>query len=568
MEPVVTGRAVEIGTLQGHRPQQRLHRTRARRPRRQEALTLGASRLWCRQQRAMAAFDEGLHQGRGESGALLRDRVGDLHPRGAQLPGWVMPASSRSTNASRVSCARSRPRSHSCRCSKGARERIAVITPLLGQGRGAGRGGSGHRQQVTGKYTHTSRNPAMTIAQGALDSRPGVPQQIARPHPPRGPPLPPCCPLSLLALLFWTDASGRTTMDCRSVWQYLAPMDRETFVSGTISWLLDPRGDHGLGDRLLSALLSRLGYSTQDSEGGQPPETCVGLEVKPEIVDHNKRFDISVFDGGRHIAVFEVKCKTFGSRSQLRDYAEEIPFLGRIAFGEWNFPDLCDKERVAYPLIAFTDLAHTIRELASTEGTSLVRSFAEHLLIEAGFFMGMRAYLIDETEPSPPQLPTVHRFSDRFCNQLFWHWFQERCDTDDMLAGFDSDTRSEQSGVWFAIGGHSFTVSGEAVFPELGLKLPGQFYYWIHIELDNGTGILSQQGEQVGSIQVRIKDDDGSRDDLFSAVQDASVAYGFQSPGRRPRSSDGYWTALKKPLKLEDFRYSSLHALIRLLALQ
>ena len=79
IEPVVAGNAVEIRPLQGHRPEQRLHRARARRARWQPALTLGAGRLLLPQQRAVAAFDESLHQGRGQSGALLGQRLGDLH---------------------------------------------------------------------------------------------------------------------------------------------------------------------------------------------------------------------------------------------------------------------------------------------------------------------------------------------------------------------------------------------------------------------------------------------------------------------------------------------------------
>ena len=81
IEPVVTGNAVEIGPLQGHRTQQRFHRARTRRPRLQKALTLGAGRLFLRQERSVAAFDEGFHQRRSEPAALLGHRLGDLHQR-------------------------------------------------------------------------------------------------------------------------------------------------------------------------------------------------------------------------------------------------------------------------------------------------------------------------------------------------------------------------------------------------------------------------------------------------------------------------------------------------------
>ena len=99
-------------------------------------------------------------------------------------------------------------------------------------------------------------------------------------------------------------------MESHSVWQYLAPADRETFISGTICWLMDPKGDHGLGKKLLSLLLKKLKLSAK---------TNSELTVKPEVTEgRDKRFDISVYENREQIAIFEVKCKTFGSRNQIK----------------------------------------------------------------------------------------------------------------------------------------------------------------------------------------------------------------------------------------------------------
>ena len=48
---------------------------------RSRTFALGAGRLFLGQEMAVAAFDEGFHQGRGEPGALLRHRRGDLQQR-------------------------------------------------------------------------------------------------------------------------------------------------------------------------------------------------------------------------------------------------------------------------------------------------------------------------------------------------------------------------------------------------------------------------------------------------------------------------------------------------------
>ena len=338
-------------------------------------------------------------------------------------------------------------------------------------------------------------------------------------------------------------------MESHSVWQYLAPADRETFVSGTICWLMDPKGDHRLGNQLLSVLLEKLELSAK---------TNSELTIKPEVTEgRDKRFDICVYENDNPIAVFEVKCKTFGSRVQIENYAQTQTKLGRIAFEEWNFPDLSEDDRKDYPLITFADLAE---EISRRTEHPLVSSFAYHLKQEAEFFQKLRGFFIKETEAEPPQIPTIHRFSDRFCNQLFWHWFKAQSCKNKLLKTKPT-TGSERSGVWFALD----SVSKKRPLSVLNLELLGSFAYWIHIELNDQTGILAKKDKVVGSIQMRITEDKGCRNDLFQQIIEADLGYDFHPPKRRPSSTSSYWTALHRPLKLEDFRFSKLHELIALL---
>lgn len=347
----------------------------------------------------------------------------------------------------------------------------------------------------------------------------------------------------------------KENLESYSVWQYLAPADRETFVSGIICWLMDPKGDHGLGNQLLSVLLEKLGLSAN---------TNSELTIEPEGTEgRDKRFDICIYENDNLIAVFEVKCKTFGSREQIKNYAQIQTRLGRIAFDEWNFPDLSEDERTNYPLITFAHLADEILRQTSARKNSFVSSFATHLRKEAEFFQKLRGFFIEETEAEPPKLPTIHRFSDRFCNQLFWHWFKEHSRQHNLLRA-EPTTNSELSGVWFA--SEEIRIAGFLLLPELNLTLSGSFSYWIHIEFDNKTGILAKKDEVVGSIQMRIeKDDNECRNDLFQQIKGTDLGYDFQPRQNRPSQGYGSWYALWRPLKLEDFRFSKLHELIALL---
>ena len=65
-------------------------------------------------------------------------------------------------------------------------------------------------------------------------------------------------------------------------------------------------------------------------------------------------------------------------RDQIKKYATDQTKLGRIAFDEWNFPDLSEDERKDYPLITFENLADEILRQISEEKNPFVFSFATH----------------------------------------------------------------------------------------------------------------------------------------------------------------------------------------------
>lgn len=347
-----------------------------------------------------------------------------------------------------------------------------------------------------------------------------------------------------------------------TVWQHLAPADHETFVSSAICWLMDPKGDHGLSDKLLRRLLCKLGVI---------PKARSQLTIRAEVSEgRDKRFDISVYESCKPIARFEVKCKTVGNIDQLKKYDKydkKGVKLGRIAFAEWNYEGLGEEDREKYPLITFRYLVEEICQIleqTSPQTRGLVESFAKHLQKEHVSFEKLRGYLIEGTEDAPPPPPTMLRFSQRFYNQLYWHWFQEKWRKEN-LPPSKWESKSEHSGVWLAGGGKSSVR--ELSLPALKLHLPYPLGYWVHIELRDRTGILADENSKVGSIQLRIRNDNRNRADIYCKLRNVST-HGFNPPARRPSSRWNYWTALKRPLKLKDCRFSELCKLICLLTPQ
>jgi hypothetical protein len=99
-------------------------------------------------------------------------------------------------------------------------------------------------------------------------------------------------------------------MSDRDIFWHLAAADRETLLSGVFVWLLDPKGSHNLGRRVLDSMWSRAGMPD-----GPPANVVVQAEHR---LDRSRRIDVSVRDGAmgldaHPLLVLEVKCKTRGT---------------------------------------------------------------------------------------------------------------------------------------------------------------------------------------------------------------------------------------------------------------
>lgn len=352
----------------------------------------------------------------------------------------------------------------------------------------------------------------------------------------------------------------REVRNSRTVWQYLAAGDRETFVAGILAWLMDPSGNHGLKNEILNAALKKAGriVSWQNQ-----------VTVIPELrADSARRFDIALHDGAQCVAVFEVKCKTFGTLEQLERYKDKSPFVARIGFAEWNW-ELSDQDKHRFPLVRLGDLSKIIRRASHGSVSALsgfLFQFSDYLAAESDFLQSLRDYYIGEITTVLPTNPTLHKYSQRFYNQLYWRWFLEKSG----LKESGWHTKSEASGVWCSSGGGVDVTSEQVLnFPRLGLRIPGPCSPWIHIELFNKEGLLREVGSVVGSIQLRIEKDHSRRDETYELLAQASnliSVHGFRPPSRRPASTAFYYRALQRDLRLAEFRISKLQEVVDLLS--
>ena len=319
---------------------------------------------------------------------------------------------------------------------------------------------------------------------------------------------------------------------------------------------MDPSGDHRLEQQVLNAILGTLGH---------PIDWKHPVVVKTEFrSDSARRFDISLHDGGECVVVLEVKCKTFGTIKQLERYAEKSPFVARVGFDEWNWPDLTDKTR--FPLIRLAEVADIVIRAAKRKPSCLspfLTGFGEYLQEEVRFLDSLRAYFIDEKSDQMPTAPTLHKYSQRFYKQLYWKWFLD-------ASGFSAQrwhSKPERSGVWCAEQPNSVAPGQILTLPHLGLQLPGPCVAWIHVELDDKRGLLGNADETVGSIQLRIGEDQESRNQTYEKLTalGKQLPHGFKPPSRRPAASRWYYRALQRDLSLAEFRMSSLRGVIDLL---
>ena len=351
------------------------------------------------------------------------------------------------------------------------------------------------------------------------------------------------------------DAEATTTIP--TIWHYLAAADRETFLSGSIAWLLDPQGDHGLGSAFANRVLKALGVRDVATDRiGVAPEERGGRD---------RRFDIMLKADDKHLAVLEVKAKTSGSAHQLHKYAETVPYVGRVGFEEsWNFPDLTDEEREQFRLIRFSEICEVLDDLTrdvENRRRPFIRGLVEHLREEEAAVRGLEDYYMRGLG-EPPTRPHVHRYSDRSANGLYWRWFKDRWEAED-LPTLDWHIGSERSGNWLSAWEPPLQVDADEQLsvPGTPIQLHGPFRWHPHVEIWNQASLFGEADEDVGELRLKLMElPPGRGGEIYNVLAAAaSELSAIAARGRRHRPKEGEsFTALWWTLRRKDLRYSSL----------
>lgn len=338
-----------------------------------------------------------------------------------------------------------------------------------------------------------------------------------------------------------------------NLWDFIGLADKETLLTGVLGWLLNPKADHELGDLFLNKLLENAGLNTFSNPV---------IEVEKRI-NRRRRLDISLSNDGEPMVAFEVKCKTYGSVEQLYNYNETAPFVVRIGFGEWNYPNLNEIDRKRFPLLRFNEIAEILVETASSVGkySDLINSVVVHLNKESKYFDDLYKYYIEESTDEPPTENSST--SQRFINLLYWRWFTERFDKDFPHIEWDWTKKSMYSGVLCITRSVIISEKSELHLGSIDLKLSGPLEAWVHLEVNNKASLVGNNDGIVGKIQFRVtgREDLNTIHEEFKKHEQQLTQMGYYVAKKKPGSSN-YYNAITRMLTRKEMRYSSIIRII------
>ena len=136
--------------------------------------------------------------------------------------------------------------------------------------------------------------------------------------------------------------------------------NQELFHSSLIAWLLNPKGEHGLGDVFLNHFAEKLnekGYSELKNNIKNSSKFLVLTETKHT----GGRYDIEIVTDDSNILI-ENKTKTIGGLSQLNKY--KASFKIALGFCEVSYSE---DATTKYPFITYRDIMDILSTIPLTE---------------------------------------------------------------------------------------------------------------------------------------------------------------------------------------------------------
>jgi len=173
--------------------------------------------------------------------------------------------------------------------------------------------------------------------------------------------------------------------------------NQELFHSAFLAWLLDDKGDHGLGKVFRSQLLARLPDLFQYDRDGD-------YAVITEVTSGRSRVDIVLTPAGKtgqpeqKPLAFENKVKSFGTALQLDKYQNQGYNIAVLAL----LPQTLDSETtLRYPVVNYADIRDLLKNLrldSSNPFQFIVLQYLEFLEKTLGAYEALLDYCYGKME--------------------------------------------------------------------------------------------------------------------------------------------------------------------------
>ena len=153
----------------------------------------------------------------------------------------------------------------------------------------------------------------------------------------------------------------------RTIIDILQRGNLELFHSSMLAWLLDGKGEHGMGMCVLARLadiLTRKGWPQLKNAlaGG----TRGGRVVRTEVKRGRNRYDIWLKLPNTEV-IFENKTKTIGNESQLKSFQQGGAIVVAVGFCDESFANTVANQ---YPLLTYEDVLEAIKAVAGNGVTT------------------------------------------------------------------------------------------------------------------------------------------------------------------------------------------------------
>jgi len=281
----------------------------------------------------------------------------------------------------------------------------------------------------------------------------------------------------------------------------------ELFHTSIISWLLDPKAEHGLELTLLRGLsetLDKLGDSSLKNAvmSGNP-------KVSSEVASYKSRYDIQI-KIENSLFVLENKTKSIGGLSQFKQYKNGNNHLIALGFCDASFSPEVKKK---YSVIKYGDILKILERIKldkNNDFSVLVKHYRDFLKRELQLLKWISEYYSTNALPKTDNVfNTVESLEDyytendkRFLNLYYLEKLKEKICS--MAVHKESKwvtDKNMQSGVWLA---NYKALPKKYIFnngiKKLHKKMSAKM--WFHIEM--WDGVLSKSAkDRAGTLQLR-----------------------------------------------------------------